>query len=390
MASNMSAAQKKKLLDKVMGDINKKAGRTVIGTVNNPDMADLVRIDTLPTPSIELNVALGGGLPRGKIVELMGENSSGKTSLAIETMALDMKENPDSIWAWYETEGSVDLDYMNQFEGFDASRLVVWHMEDEGAEKGLDFLEAMLRTGQFTGVVINSVAGLTPAREMESEMAKQDIALQARMMSKLMRKVTAVASKSKTLMLFINQFRSNVGGYGNPDVSTGGRALSFYATQRIAMRKVKVEKADGITEEEGIKVSCRISKNRISRDNPYKAAKYIALFGKGIDRIRGLAEMAVDNEVVEQSGSWLYYPNKSSIATLPDGNLAKWQSFAKFLDYIKENPDFFLEIKDILENKSKSGAVKVNYLDEEEVNEIKQQDASIESDEDINIEDEQD
>lgn len=390
MSSNMSAAQKKKLLDKVMGDINKKAGRTVIGTVNNPDMADLVKIDILPTPSIELNIALGGGLARGKIVELMGENSSGKTSLAIETMALDMKENPDSVWAWYETEGSCDLDYMTQFNGFDPSRLVIWHMEDEGAEKGLDFLEAMLRTGQFTGVVVNSVAGLTPKREMESEMEKQDIALVARMMSKLMRKVTAVASKAKTTMIFINQFRSNIGGYGNPDTTSGGRALSFYATQRIAMRKVKVEKADGISEEEGIKVSCRIGKNRIARDNPYKAAKYIALFGKGIDRVRGLAEMAVDNEAVEQSGSWLYYPNKANPITLPDGTPAKWQSFAKFLDYVKDNPDFFEEVKSVLENKLKSGALKVNYLDEDEVNEIKQQDASIESDNDINIEDEQD
>ena len=141
----------------------------------------------------------------------MGENSSGKTSLAIETIALDMKNDENAYWGWYETEGSFDLDYAQQFEGFDTDRLIIWHIEDEGAEKGLDFLEAMLRTGQFKGIVINSVAGLTPSREMESEMGKQDIALQARMMSKLMRKVTGVASKNKTCMIFINQFRTNVG-----------------------------------------------------------------------------------------------------------------------------------------------------------------------------------
>lgn len=211
MTTKLDAAAKRKLLNKAMDSINKKAGRTVIGRVTDPEIAELVRIDFMPTPSVEMNLMLGGGFPRGKIIELFGEHASGKTSIAIETMALDMKTDPDAFWYWYETEGSFDIDYAKQFDGFDEDRLIIGHIEDEGAEKGLDHLEAMLRTGQFAGIIVNSVAGLTPSAEMAEEMGKQSIALQARMMSKLMRKITGVASKNKTMMIFINQFRTNIG-----------------------------------------------------------------------------------------------------------------------------------------------------------------------------------
>lgn len=376
--SKLNAAEKKKLLNKVMGDINKKAGRTVIGRTTDPEIADLVRIEFLPTPSVEMNVMLGGGFPRGKIIELFGEHASGKTSMAIETMALDMKNDPDAYWGWYETEGSFDIDYAKQFDGFDEDRLIIWHIEDEGAEKGLDFLEAMLRTGQFKGIIVNSVAGLTPAKEMESELAKQDIALQARMMSKLMRKITGVASKNKTLMVFINQFRTNVGAmFGDPNVTTGGRALSFYATQRIGMRKVKLEKADGITEEEGMKVSARVAKNRVAHGNPYKACKYTALYGEGIDRTRGVALMAIENNIV-QGGSWIYYPNKDMMANLPDGSPAKWNGMAKFVEYLKDNQDFVELLKDQIETKAKSGSILVESLDEDEIAAIKEMEQELE------------
>jgi recombination protein RecA len=376
----LSAADKKKLLGKVMGDINKKAGRTVIGTVKDPEIADLVKIDFLPTPSVEMNVMLNGGFPRGKIIELFGEHASGKTSMAIETMALDMKNDPDSYWGWYETEGSFDIEYARQFDGFDEDRLIIWHIEDEGAEKGLDFLEAMLRTGQFKGIIVNSVAGLTPAKEMESELAKQDIALQARMMSKLMRKITGVASKNKTVMIFINQFRTNVGAmFGDPNVTTGGRALAFYSTQRIGMRKVKLEKSDGISDDEGMKVSARVAKNRVAHGNPYKATKYTALYGEGIDRVRGVALTAVENEIV-QGGSWIYYPNKDMMTTLPDGSPAKWNGMGKFVEYLKQHPDFVKLLADQIEAKAKAGSIKVDSLDEDEIQAIKDMESKLEDD----------
>lgn len=370
MAQKLDANAKKALLNKVMGAINKKAGHTVIGRVTDPEIADLVRIDFLPTPSVEMNLMLGGGFPRGKIIELFGEHASGKTSIAIETMAEDMKNDPDSYWGWYETEGSFDIDYAKQFEGFDEDRLIIWHVEDDGAEKGLDFLEAMLRTGQFTGIVTNSVAGLTPKKEMESDMEKADIALQARMMSKLMRKITGVASKNKTTMIFINQFRTNIGQmFGDPNVTTGGRALAFYSTQRIGMRKVKLEPADGITDDDGMKVSARVAKNRVANGNPYKACKYTAMYGEGIDRIRGVALMAIEQDVVEGS-SWIYYPNKANPLQLSDGTECKWNGKGKFIDAIRESQELYNLMKLELERKAKGKALVLETLSEEEIAEL--------------------
>lgn len=392
MALNkMTAAEKAKVLGKVMGDINKKAGRTVIGTLKDPDIAEQATITFIKTPSIELNGALNGGFALGKIVELMGENSSGKTSVAIETMAMDMAADPNAYWGWYETEGSFDLEYAKQFPGFDEDRLVIWYMEDEGAEKGLDFLESMLRTGMFKGIIVNSVAGLTPSREMESEMGKQDIALQARMMSKLMRKITAVANKNKTLMLFINQFRTNVGAmFGDPNVSTGGKALAFYATQRIAMRKVKLENNDGITDEEGLKISCRIAKNRVAFGNPYKAAKYTAIYGQGTDRVREVATFAVDYEIVEKSGAWIYFPSKANPATLADGTEAKFQSKGKFIDALRDSKNGLYDtLRDLVEAKLAQGTLKLETLDEEEIKAISSFDKAVEEEMDIEEDDEE-
>lgn len=378
--SKLKAADKAKLLNKVMADINKKAGHTVIGRTTDPEIADMVRIDFLPTPSVEINLMLGGGFPRGKIIELFGEHASGKTSLAIETMAEDMKSDPDSYWGWYETEGSFDIEYAKQFDGFDEDRLIIWHVGDEGAEKGLDFLEAMLRTGQFAGIIVNSVAGLTPKREMESDMEKADIALQARMMSKLMRKITGVASKNKCTMIFINQFRTNVGAmFGDPNVTTGGRALAFYSTQRIGMRKVKLETQDGITDDDGMKVSARVAKNRVANGNPYKACKYTAIYGEGIDKVRGVALMAIEQNVVEGS-SWLYYPTKDSPMTLPDGEPAKWQGKAKFIDYIRENEDFYKLMKEELEARAKGKKLQLETLSAEEIKAIEKAEAELEDD----------
>lgn len=378
MSTKLNAAAKRKLLDKVMGDINKKAGRTVVGRTTDPEIADLVRIEFMPTPSVEMNLMLGGGFPRGKIIELFGEHASGKTSMAIETMAQDMKNDPDSFWYWYETEGSFDLEYAKQFDGFDEDRLIIGHIEDEGAEKGLDHLEAMLRTGQFTGIIVNSVAGLTPSAEMAEEMGKQSIALQARMMSKLMRKITGVASKNKTTMLFINQFRTNVGAmFGDPNVTTGGRALSFYSTQRIGMRKVKLEKADGITDDDGMKVSARVAKNRVANGNPYKACKYTAIYGEGIDKVRGVALMAIEQGVVDGSG-WLFYPSKENVATLADGTEAKWQGKEKFITYIRETPDFYELLKRELEARAKGGKAIGEALTEEESKALERMNAELE------------
>ena len=165
-----------------------------------------------------------------------------------------------------------------------------------------------------------------------------------------------------------------------------GKALAFYASQRIAMRKVKLEKTDGITDDEGIKVSCRVAKNRISKGNPYKAAKYTAIFGHGIDVVRGVALTAIENEIV-QGSNWIYYPDKDNCATLPDGELAKWNGMGKFVDYLRDNPDFMNKIKSDIENKAKQGSIKTEQLSEEEVNAIGNIEKELSEDSDLILED---
>lgn len=251
---------------------------------------------------------------------------------------------------------SFDWDYAQE-KGIDPDRLVLWEVDDTGAESGLDTLEMLVRSQTLTGVVINSVSGLTPKKELESEMEKQDIALLARMLSKLMRKITAIAHRTETAVIFINQYRTNVGQlYGNPDVTTGGRALQFFSTQRIGLRKVKIQKEDGITEEEGIKVNVRVAKNRIARDNPYKATSYTALYGHGIDDIREIAQIAMDLGMVDVRGSWIYYPNKEDVMEW-NGEKMAFQSKAKFLDFIRNQPDFKAHLQNIMAGKAAVGSI---------------------------------
>lgn len=191
---------------KIMEAHNKAAGGTVVGFAS--DVAK--KLTFLPTPSEELNIMTGGGFPRGRITEIFGNNSSGKTSICLETIGEDMQADPDSYWAWLESEESFDRDYAVDVHGVDLERLIYIDITDEGAEKSADRLEVLMRSGILTGFVVNSVAGLVPKKELEDDLEKANIALQARMMSKLMRKWTGLIGKKDLYALFINQLRTDV------------------------------------------------------------------------------------------------------------------------------------------------------------------------------------
>ena len=200
-------------VQKAMRNINKRFGEGVVGTLREKE-EDLT-IGFYKTPSIEFNNMLGGGFPIGKLIELYGANSSGKTSLAIETIAFNQKNNENFIAGWFETEESFDYEYAEML-GIDTDRIVIWDQRDTGAEQGLDILRGLITDGSFNMIVINSVAGLTPKKELEDDIGKANIALQARMMSKLMRVITGSAAKNKCSIIFVNQLRTNVGQmFGN-------------------------------------------------------------------------------------------------------------------------------------------------------------------------------
>lgn len=200
------SADKKKNLTAVLNGINKKFGANTVSFVKDKDL----KIEYLQSPSHEFNAMLNGGIGVGRIVEFYGENSSGKTSMAIEIIAHNQKINPDFIAGWFETEGSIDEEILKSF-GVDMDRLIYWDQTELGAEQGLDVLRGLIASKQFDMIVVNSVAGLAPKKEIEDDIEKQNVALTARMMSKLMRVITGICFKSKTSMVFINQVRTNVG-----------------------------------------------------------------------------------------------------------------------------------------------------------------------------------
>lgn len=202
----MTKEEKRKLAMKVMEAQNKAAGGTVVGFAS--DVAK--KLTFLPTPSEEVNIMTGGGFPRGRITEIFGNNSSGKTSLSLEAIGEDMQADEDAYWAWLESEESFDPEYAVNVHGVDLERLIYIDITDEGAEKSADRLETLMRSGILSGFVVNSVAGLVPKKELEDDLEKANIALQARMMSKMMRKWTGLIGKKDLVAIFINQLRTDV------------------------------------------------------------------------------------------------------------------------------------------------------------------------------------
>jgi recombination protein RecA len=380
--TEMSLADKKKLLGNLVKKTQDKHGGSKHVLSFASDRLDELKYEFIPTPSENLNMALGngtepGGWARGKIIEIAGESSSGKTSVALETIGLDHKLDPESIWGWLDTEGDFDEEYA-KMKGVDMDRLIIWEVDDVGAEKGLDTLEMLIRSHALKAVVVNSVSGLTPKRELRNEMEKADVALQARMMSKLMRKITAISNRTKTSVIFINQLRENVGQmFGDTRQTTGGRALRFFSTQRITLNKVKLQKEDGITEDEGIKINVKVAKNRAAYDNPYKATSYTAIFGQGIDTVRELAQLAQDAGYATSS-SWIYVnrdkaPSKENFEQW-NGQDLKFQGKAKFLDFIRNNPDFQEHLKSLLR-----GNVKVESLSSDEIAALEEEEKALEA-----------
>lgn len=366
--------EKQKSVANVLSKINKKFGAGSVSFAK--DKVEDLTVKYILTPSHVFNAMIGGGFGCGRITELYGENSSGKTTLAIETIAYNQKMNPDFIAGWFETEGSIDRDTLETF-GVDMERLIYWDQTDAGAEQGLDILRGLVASGEFNMIVVNSVAALCPTKEIEDEMDKQQVALTARIMSKLMRVLTGVAHKTGTNVLFINQTRTNVGQlYGDPTVTSGGKSLAFYASQRVAMRRAKINAGEPIKAEEGVKIACRVVKNRLCKKNPYTTCEYYAIYGKGIDSISELPGILVDAGILRRAGAYLYWERNGDLLTV-GGVECKFKSKTALVEAIKENEVLHQALVKALNESLTKGQVKTESLSEEEIAEIKQQEEQI-------------
>lgn len=363
----MAMTEKQKKAKKLMDMINKKYNKQVIATVS--EIEDELKVKFIPTKSLKLNNLMGGGVAIGRITEFFGPSGSGKTYTCYELIGESMKNDPEAMWGWFETEMSFDWEVAERC-GVDKDRLIYWEMGDEGAESGLDILESVIRQfgDDLEGVIVNSVAGLSPKKELESLMEKQDMGTMAKMMSKLMRKITAIVGKKKVAIIFINQVRDKIDLYGG-SVTTGGRALAFFASQRIEFKKRKSEAADGVKDDEYIKIQIKSHKNRFAKGYPFLTSEMFGRYGHGTDVVMEILQLAVAQDIINKGAGGRY-----SYVT-DEGEELKWHGNKKLLDFVSENDWFADEIKGKILNDQES--MGISTMSEDEVKAIQDAEAAI-------------
>ncbi len=317
--------ERSKALEAAVGQIEKQFGK---GSIMRLGQREITAIPSISTGAISIDFALGvGGVPRGRVVEIFGPESSGKTTLALQVIAQAQKAG--GMAAFVDAEHALDAAYAKKL-GVDLDALLV--SQPDNGEQALEIVEVLVRSGGVDVVVVDSVAALVPRAEIEGEMGDAQVGLQARLMSQALRKLTGVVSKSKTCLVFINQLREKIGVmFGNPETTTGGRALKFYASVRVDIRRIaSIKDGDQVV---GGRTRVKIVKNKVAP--PFREAEFDIMYGEGISKEGDLLDLAVDRRIVEKSGTWFSYSGE---------RLGQGRENAK--QFLKENPAVFAQIDD--------------------------------------------
>ena len=329
-------ADKEKALETALQQIEKKYGK---GAIMRLGSTASLNIESISTGSISLDNATGiGGLPKGRIVEIYGPESSGKTTLALHVVAQAQKAGGEA--AFVDAEHALDPVYASHL-GVDVDSLLV--SQPDNGEQALEITEALARSGALDVVVVDSVAALVPKAEIEGDMGDSHVGLHARLMSQALRKLTGAIAKSNTIVIFINQLREKVGVmYGSPEVTTGGRALKFYSTMRMDVRRVEQLKGPG-NEFIGSRTRVKIVKNKVAP--PFKEAEFDIMYGAGISKVGETVDIGVNLDVLKKSGAWFYY-----------GDMRLGQGRENVKTYLQQNPELMAEIEEKIRVKMKENA----------------------------------
>ena len=322
---------KKKALDAALAQIEKQYGKGSVMKLG--DSSANMNIEVIPTGSLSLDIALGlGGVPRGRIIEVFGPESSGKTTVALHIVAEIQKRG--GIAAFVDAEHALDPEYARNL-GVNVDELLI--SQPDTGEQALDITEELVRSGAVDVIVVDSVAALVPKAEIEGSMEDQQMGLQARLMSKALRKLTGIIGKTRTTVIFINQLRQKIGVmYGNPETTTGGNALKYYASVRLEIKRVEGLKGDG--EDIGNHVRVRILKNKVAP--PFRTAEFDIIFGKGICKIGNILDVAVDLDIVKKAGSWFSFN---------DDKLGQGRDKAK--EFLAANPEILNQVETLVREK---------------------------------------
>ncbi len=318
------SSEKMKALEAALGQIEKQFGK---GSVMKLGDFSAMNVEAIPTGALSLDIALGiGGIPRGRIIEVFGPESSGKTTIALHIIAEAQKMGGEA--AFIDAEHALDPVYAKHL-GVDIDNLIV--SQPDTGEQALEIAEALVRSGALDIIVVDSVAALVPKAEIDGDMGDAHVGLQARLMSQALRKLAGVINKSKCVIVFINQLREKVGVmFGNPETTPGGRALKFYASVRMDIRRIESLKQDG--EVIGNRTRVKVVKNKVAP--PFREAEFDIIYGKGISKEGNLLDIAVNLEIIEKSGSWFSYSGD---------RIGQGRENAK--SYLMENPKIAEEIE---------------------------------------------
>ena len=343
--NGQSSAERSKAVDAAILAIEKQFGR---GSIMKLGAAEQQQVDSIPTGSIALDLALGvGGIPRGRITEIFGPESSGKTTLCQHVLAEAQRRG--GVVAFIDVEHALDPGYARAC-GVNVDELLV--SQPDTGEQALEITETLIRSGGIDCVVVDSVAALVPRAEIEGEMGDSFVGIQARLMSQARRKLTGAVSRSNTALVFTNQLREKIGVmFGNPETTPGGRALSFYASVRLDIRRVETIKAG--TDSIGNRVRVKVVKNKVAP--PFRVAEFDVMYGEGISREGGLLDVGVAMDVVTKTGAWF---------TFGESRLGQGREASK--EFLKSNPPVAAEIEQQIRAKMSTVAVPVEGIEEAE------------------------